>query len=68
DIESGSIVFVHKPELLDILIVAVLLGSLSFLIRHIKRIEEENHGSRHTVRHLNAIITQLSVINRRLQD
>ena len=64
---SGSI-FDDKLQFLQILMVVIMLIGLSSLIAYIQFLADERSDSRDTVKHLNSIITQLSVFNHRLQE
>jgi signal transduction histidine kinase len=58
----------RETQFFQNLMVIMLLSELSFLITHIRFLSDKNKKSEETIKHLNSIITQLTVFNHRLQE
>jgi signal transduction histidine kinase len=65
---SGDFVFDWEPQFFQLFMIIVLLSGLASLIAYIRFLSDRNLGSEDTVKHLNSIITQLTVFNHRLQE
>jgi signal transduction histidine kinase len=65
---SRGFVFDRDPQFFQLFMFIILLGGLSSLIAYIRFLSDRNLGSEDTVKHLNAIMTQLTVFNQRLQE
>ena len=67
-IGSGNFSFNDNPHFLQMYVFIILLGSIAAMTAYIKCISENNKNSSDTVKHLDSIITQLSIFNHRLQE
>ena len=65
---SGSLAFYDKPQIFEIFVIVVILASLVFLMIYVKYLFGRNTSSEDTIKHLNSIITQLTLFNHRLQE